>query len=61
MLKVNHLYKSYRSGSNVYEVLKDVNFEVRKGEFVAVHASFPTIKGRYCWMEPIFQGCRKAR
>ena len=36
MLKVNHLYKSYRSGSNVYEVLKDVNFEVRKGEFVAV-------------------------
>ena len=76
MLKVNHLYKSYRSGSNVYEVLKDVNFEVRKGEFVAVmglpeaerphcstafHASFPTIKGRYCWMEPIFQDCRKAR
>ena len=29
MLKVNHLYKSYRSGANVYEVLKDVNFEVR--------------------------------
>lgn len=36
MLKVNHLYKSYRSGANVYEVLKDVNFEVKKGEFVAV-------------------------
>lgn len=36
MLKVNHLYKSYRSGGNVYEVLKDVNFQVEKGEFVAV-------------------------
>lgn len=36
MLKVNHLYKSYRSGGSVYEVLKDVNFQVRKGEFVAV-------------------------
>ena len=36
MLKVNHLYKSYRSGANVYEVLKDVNFEVKKGEFVAL-------------------------
>ncbi len=36
MLKVNHLYKSYRSGANVYEVLKDVNFEVKKGAFVAV-------------------------
>ena len=28
MLKVNHLYKSYRSGSNVYEVLKDVNLSL---------------------------------
>ncbi len=36
MLRVNHLYKSYRSGGSVYEVLKDVNFQVRKGEFVAV-------------------------
>ena len=61
MLKVNHLYKSYRSGSNVYEVLKDVNFEVRKGEFVAVMGPSGSGKGRYCWMEPIFQDCRKAR
>lgn len=36
MLKVNHLYKSYRSGGNTYEVLKDVNFQVKEGEFVAV-------------------------
>lgn len=36
MLKVSHLSKSYRTGGNVYEVLKDVNFEVKKGEFVAV-------------------------
>lgn len=36
MLKVEHLYKSYRNGTNVYEVLKDVSFEVKQGEFVAV-------------------------
>lgn len=36
MLRVNHLYKSYKTGSQVYEVLKDVSFEVEKGEFVAV-------------------------
>lgn len=36
MLKVNHLYKSYRTGTVTYEVLKDVNLEVKKGEFVAV-------------------------
>lgn len=36
MLKVNHLYKSYKTGTTTYEVLKDVSFEVEKGEFVAV-------------------------
>lgn len=36
MLQVNHLYKSYQTGSAVYKVLKDVNFQVKKGEFVAV-------------------------
>lgn len=36
MLNVNHLYKSYKTGTVTYEVLKDVNLEVKKGEFVAV-------------------------
>lgn len=36
MLKVSHLSKSYESGGNVYPVLKDVSFEIEKGEFVAV-------------------------
>lgn len=36
MLRINHLYKSYQTGGNTYEVLKDVCFEVKKGEFVAV-------------------------
>lgn len=36
MLKVNHLYKSYQTSGNKYEVLKDISFEVEKGEFVAV-------------------------
>lgn len=36
MLQVNHLYKSYRTGNTRYEVLKDVSFSVKKGEFVAV-------------------------
>lgn len=36
MLNVNHLYKSYKTGNVTYEVLKDVNLEVKKGEFVAV-------------------------
>lgn len=36
MLKVEHLYKSYQTGNTKYEVLKDVSFEVKEGEFVAV-------------------------
>ena len=36
MLRVNHLYKSYQTGSAIYEVLKDVCFDVKEGEFVAV-------------------------
>lgn len=36
MLKVEHLYKSYQTGKIKYEVLKDVSFEVKEGEFVAV-------------------------
>ena len=36
MLRVNHLYKSYQTGTVTYEVLKDVSFEVKRGEFVAV-------------------------
>lgn len=36
MLKVNHLFKNYKTGNTVYEVLKDVSFEVKEGEFVAV-------------------------
>lgn len=36
MLKVEGLYKSYISGNNVYEVLKDISFEVKKSEFIGV-------------------------
>ncbi|WP_314062567.1 ABC transporter ATP-binding protein [uncultured Vagococcus sp.] len=36
MLSVNGLYKSYTNGKTKYDVLRDVNFEVNEGEFVAV-------------------------
>ena len=36
MLKVDHLFKSYKTGRITYEVLKDVCFEVKEREFVAV-------------------------
>lgn len=36
MLKVKKLYKSYITGKSKYEVLKDVNFTIQNGEFVAV-------------------------
>ena len=36
MLKVNQLSKSYQTGKINYEVLKDISFEVDKGEFIAV-------------------------
>lgn len=36
MLNVNNLYKSYTNGKTKYEVLKNVSFNVDKGEFVAV-------------------------
>lgn len=36
MLKVNNLYKSYKTGNTNYDVLKNISFDVKKGEFVAV-------------------------
>lgn len=36
MLKVDHLYKSYQTGQSVYPVLKDISFEIKKGEFTAI-------------------------
>lgn len=36
MLCVKNLYKSYSNGKTKYEVLKNVNFKVKDGEFVAV-------------------------
>ncbi|MGI6011313.1 MAG: ABC transporter ATP-binding protein [Ruminococcus sp.] len=36
MLYVNNLHKSYRAGTNTYEVLKGVTFSVSQGEFIAV-------------------------
>lgn len=36
MLQVEHLSKSYRTGDQVYPVLRDISLDVEKGEFVAV-------------------------
>lgn len=36
MLQVRHLNKTYQTGTSVYPVLKDLSFQVKKGEFVAV-------------------------
>ena len=40
MLKVEHLTKSYQTGSQVYPVLKDISLEVENGEFVAVMGTY---------------------
>ncbi|MCC0631695.1 ABC transporter ATP-binding protein [Clostridioides sp. ZZV15-6388] len=36
MLKVNNLCKSYKTGNKTYPVLKNISFEINKGEFVAI-------------------------
>nr|UWI50742.1 ABC transporter ATP-binding protein [Clostridioides difficile] len=36
MLKVNNLCKSYKIGNKTYPVLKNISFEINKGEFVAI-------------------------
>ena len=36
MLQVEHLSKSYRTGNQVYPVLRDISIDVERGEFVAV-------------------------
>lgn len=36
MLQVNHLSKSYQTGSTTYPVLEDISLNVKAGEFVAV-------------------------
>lgn len=35
-LKVDHVYRSFQIDNNELEVLKDISFEVQKGEFVSV-------------------------
>ena len=39
MLKIENVTKSYLVGSQVYEVLKGINIEVKKGEFLAIMGS----------------------
>ncbi len=36
MLQVNQLNKTYQTGNNIYPILKNLSFEIHKGEFVAV-------------------------
>lgn len=36
MLKVKNIYKSYKTGDITNDVLKNISFDVKKGEFVAV-------------------------
>ena len=36
MLEVKSVSKSYKVGVKIYEILKDINFSISKGEFVAV-------------------------
>ena len=33
IVDIKHLYKSYESGNQVYDVLKDINLELKDGEF----------------------------
>ncbi|HHQ8779777.1 TPA: ATP-binding cassette domain-containing protein, partial [Clostridioides difficile] len=39
MLKVNQLCKSYKTGNKTYPILKNISFEINKGEFVAIMGS----------------------
>jgi len=39
MIKIKGLHKSYRMGSNSLHVLKGIDFEVEKGELVAIMGS----------------------
>ena len=36
MLEIKNLYKSYKTNTSKYDVLKNVSFTIKKGEFVAV-------------------------
>lgn len=36
MLEIKNLNKTYKTGTNIYPVLKDLSFNVNKGEFVAI-------------------------
>ncbi|MFO7929259.1 MAG: ABC transporter ATP-binding protein [Candidatus Humimicrobiaceae bacterium] len=36
MLRVESVYKSYKQGERELEVLKDLNFEIKEGEFVVI-------------------------
>lgn len=36
ILRVNNLSKKYTNGENIFYALKNINFSVKKGEFVAI-------------------------
>ena len=48
LLEVNSICKTYGEGENAVHALKEVNFSVSKGEFVAAvsytHLTLPTIR-----------------
>ncbi|MDT8346625.1 MAG: ABC transporter ATP-binding protein [Flavobacteriaceae bacterium] len=39
MIEIKDLYKSYKTGENVLQVLKGINFSVKEGELVAIMGS----------------------
>lgn len=43
MLSVRNLCQSYKNGSEEYQTLKNISFEIKKGEFVAVISESKTI------------------
>ena len=61
MLKVEHLFKSYKTGKITYEVLKDVCFEVKKGEFAAVMGASGSGKTTMLNCISCFHPCDSAR
>ena len=59
ILELKGIYKEYQQGKMKVPVLKDVNFSMEEGEYVAIMG--PSGSGLFFWMEWILRRVRRMK
>ena len=49
MILLNDVYKIYGKGNAKVEALKNINLEIKEGDFIAIVGPSGSGKSHYCW------------